>query len=217
MYSFIENVLQYSITFFAILDPIGVSAIMLSMVHTNITKQEVAKVAYKVSATIIVAFFIVLFGGNIILQIFGINENSIKVIGGIVLILMSIRMIQGSSEDKNKIAQKNDENDEVEIHNDLSIIPIAIPITFGPGIFSTIIIVRQQTIEFYDTISIIIAFLINAFLIYIIFRNSIYIKKYLGITGQNIITKIMGLIVGAISVQFIVDGLLKLFRLYNNI
>ena len=211
MGNFLEIFLQQSITFFAIMDPIGVSAIMLSILHVNITKKEMNVIAYKVTITIIIAFFVVLIGGNFVLQMFGIDSNSIKVIGGIVLIMMALNMIQGSKESK-KLTKE--ENAEVKVQDDLSIIPIAIPITFGPAVFSTIIILREQSEGFMGILAVTCAFLVNAILVYIIFKNSIYIKKYLGLTGQNIITKLMGLIVGAIAVQFIVSGIIELSKIY---
>ena len=58
------------------------------------------------------------------------------------------------------------------------------------------------------------AFCLNALVFYLVLKNSIYIKKYLGLTGQNIITKLMGLIVGAIAVQFIISGIVNLSRVY---
>ena len=211
MQEFVESVLQHGITFFAILDPIGVSAIMLSILHSNVTKTEMDTIAFRSTVTVVIAFFVVFFAGNIILNAFNINENSIKVIGGIILIITAIKMIQSSKEAKEL---SKEEGEDIKVQDDLSIIPIAIPITFGPGIFSTIIILKHQVLNMLDIASVILAFLINAFLIYIIFKNSIHIKKYLGLTGQNIITKIMGLIVGAIAVQFIVSGLVELVKIY---
>ncbi len=211
MESFLENFLQLSITFFAIIDPIGVSAIVLSILHTNVTKEEINTIAYRVTITITIAFFVVLIGGNFILQMFGIDSNSIKVIGGIVLILMALNMIQGSKESK-KLTKE--EGEEVKVQDDLSIIPIAIPITFGPAVFSTIIILKEQSESIFGILAVILAFLVNAVLVYIIFKNSIYIKKYLGLTAQNMITKLMGLIVGAIAVQFIVGGIIELSKIY---
>lgn len=213
MQNFIEQVLQQSITFFAILDPIGVSAIMLSLVHININKKQINKIAYKATLTVVIAFFVVLISGHFILSLFGIDENSLKVIGGIVLIIMAISMLQSSKESK---SLSKEEDDDINNQEDLSVIPIAIPITFGPGMFSTIVILKQQSSTLLDILGIIIAFLINAIIMYYIFKNSIHIKDYLGITGQNIITKIMALIVGAIAVQFIISGTINLSLMYLN-
>ena len=200
--------LQQSITFFAILDPIGISAIALSLLSVNITKSQINKVAFKTTFTIIIAFFVVLILGETILKIFGIDENSLKVMGGIVLILMAISMVNGT------VKTKNDKSLDEKKDEDLSVIPLGIPIAFGTGLFTTIIIFKHQAQTFMDLFSISMAFCINALVFYFILKNSIYIKKYLGLTGQNIITKLMGLIVGAIAVQFIVGGIVSLSKGY---
>lgn len=211
MTDFFNILLQNSITFFAIMDPIGVSALVLSLVSANVTKHEMNKIAYKSTITIIVAFFVVLLSGDFILKLFGIDQHSLKVMGGIVLILTALQMVNGSKKNKK---QSKEEEQENKIHEDLSVIPIGIPITFGPGLFTTIIIFKQEAHTVTDVSALVLAFLLNAVLIYLAFKNSIYIKKYMGITGQNIITKLMGLIVGAIAVQFIVSGAVNLVKGY---
>ena len=208
---FFDSLLQNTITFFAFLDPSGVSALVLSILPANTTSSQMNDIARKSTFTIIIAFFVVLFTGDFILQIFAINANSIKVMGGLVLILMALQMVRGSN--KSKKPTKAEEKDSKE-QEDLSVIPIGIPITFGPGIFTTILIYKQEANTFTDISIIIIAFLINAALIYITFKYSIYLKKILGLTGQNIVTKLMGLIVGAIAVQFIISGIVSLTKAY---
>jgi len=202
----IQDFLQQSITFFAIMDPIGVSAIALSLLSTNITKSQISTIAKKSTFTILIAFIVVLISGDFILRLFGIGEDSLKVMGGIILLLMAISMVGGSSEAKKEDEDKNDE--------ELAVIPIGIPIAFGTGLFTTIIIFKHQAQTFLDVLSIVLAFCVNALLFYLILKNSIYIKKYLGLTGQNIITKLMGLIVGAIAVQFIISGVVHLGKSY---
>lgn len=203
----LSTFLQQSITFFAILDPIGISAIALSILSPNITKTQINKVAYKSTLTIIIAFFVVLITGDMILKLFGIDENSLKVMGGIILILMAISMVNGPT-------TKADDSLDEKNNEELSVIPLGIPIAFGTGLFTTIVIFKHQAQTAFDLFSISMAFSLNALVFYLILRNSIYIKKYLGLTGQNIITKLMGLIVGAIAVQFIVGGIVNLSKVY---
>ncbi len=208
---FLNLLMQHTITMMAIVDPIGVSAIMLSLLPETATKEEVNKIAYKSTLTIVIAFFVVLFTGNILLKIFGIELDSIKVMGGIVLLFTGLKMVSGAIENKN---QTKEERAEVKTHEDFSVIPLAIPITFGPGIFATVIILKGHSHSFLDLLALILAFLIVALGVYLSFKNSIYIKKYLGITGQKIISRLMGLIVGAIAVQFILSGTAKLLKVY---
>ena len=188
------------------MDPIGVSAIALSLLSTTITKSQITSIAKKSTLTILIAFFVVLITGDLILKIFGIGEDSLKVMGGIILLLMAISMVNGNAQKSTKEQNKNDE--------ELSVIPIGIPIAFGTGLFTTIIIFKHQAESFVDLFSITLAFALNAIIFYFVLKNSIYIKKFFGLTGQSIVTKLMGLIVGAIAVQFIISGVVHLSKSY---
>ena len=211
MADFFNLLLQHTITMMAIIDPLGVSAIMLSLLPQNTTKAHIDKIAAKATMTIIVAFFVVLLSGNFLLNLFGIEIDSLKVMGGIILLLTAIKMVQGSMESKN---QTEEEREEAIKNDEFSVIPLGIPITFGPGIFATIIILRGHSESVASLAALIIAYLIVAFSVYLAFKNSIYIRHYLGITGQKIVSRLMGLIVGAIAVQFIVGGISVLAKHY---
>ncbi|MDD4506407.1 MAG: MarC family protein [Sulfurospirillaceae bacterium] len=211
MVEFLNLLLQHTITMMAIVDPLGVSAIMLSLLPQNTTKEAINKIAFKATMTIIVAFFVVLATGNFLLNLFGIEIDSLKVMGGIVLLLTAIKMVQGSIESKN---QTEEEREEAIKNDEFSVIPLGIPITFGPGIFATIIILRGQSMDATSLFALVLAYLIVALCVYLSFKNSIYIRKYLGITGQKIVSRLMGLIVGAIAVQFVVGGITTLVHHY---
>lgn len=211
MVEFFNLLLQHTITMMAIVDPLGVSAIMLSLLPQSTTKEHIDKIAWKATMTIIVAFFVVLLTGNFLLNLFGIEIDSLKVMGGIILLLTAIKMVQGSMESKN---QTEEEREEAIKNDEFSVIPLGVPITFGPGIFATIIILRGHSEGVVSIAALIIAYLIVALSVYLAFKNSIYIRHYLGITGQKIVSRLMGLIVGAIAVQFIVGGISVLAKHY---
>lgn len=211
MTDFFNLLLQHTITMMAIVDPLGVSAIMLSLLPSTATKAQINKIAYKSTITIVIAFIVVLATGNFLLKLFGIELDSLKVMGGIILLLTAIKMVNGSIENKN---QTKEEREEAQNHDEFAIIPLAIPITFGPGIFATVVILKGQTNTFIDLSALVIAYLIVAFAVYLAFKNSVYIKEYMGITGQKIISRLMGLIVGALAVQFILSGIVSLVREY---
>lgn len=211
MVDFFNLLLQYTITIIAIVDPLGVSAIMLSLLPQSTTKEHIDKIATKATLTIVVAFFVVLISGNFLLNLFGIEIDSLKVMGGIILLLTAIKMVQGSMESKN---QTEEEREEAIKNDEFSVIPLGVPITFGPGVFATIIILRGEHLEMVSLSALVLAYLIVALSVYLAFKNSIYIRKYLGITGQKIVSRLMGLIVGAIAVQFIVGGVSVLVKHY---
>ncbi len=208
---FLNLLLQHTITMMAIVDPLGVSAIMLSLLPGDATKEQISKIAYKSTLTILVAFVVVLISGNFLLKLFGIELDSLKVMGGIILLFTAIKMVNGAIENKN---QTKEEREEAQNHDEFAIIPLGIPITFGPGIFATVIILKGHTHTVIELSALILAYLIVALAVYLSFKNSIYIKKYLGITGQKIISRLMGLIVGAIAVQFVLSGSTALIKNY---
>jgi multiple antibiotic resistance protein len=208
MSDFLSLFLQQSITIFAIIDPLGVSAILLSLAPPSTNHKQMKAIAFKSTITIIVAFFTVLLTGKFVLVLFGIELDSLKAMGGIVLLLMAIKMVQGNLEPKN---QTPEEQEEALQAHEFAVIPLGIPITFGPGIFAAIVILKASATSYLDLVALTCAFLSVAFLTYLAFRYSLYIREYLGITGQKIISRLMGLIVGAIAVQFIVGGVSSLW------
>ncbi len=211
MEHFFNLILSQGVAMFAILDPIGVSAIIPSLLHENITKMQMRRVAFVATITAMIAFFIVLVTGDFVLKLFGIDINSLKAMGGIVLLLMAVNMVNGHSKKRSHHTKEEDDSKE---HENIAVIPIGIPIIFGPGIFATIIVFKSQAVNMSDIFSLIIAFLINMLLLYLTLRNSIYIKKVVGITGERIVTRLMGLITGAIAIQFIVSGVIEIAKRY---
>ncbi len=212
MEHFFNLFLAEAVAIFAILDPIGVSAMIPSLLHQNITKQEIKRVAFMATLTALIAFFVVLLSGDFILKLFGIDMNSLKAMGGVVLLLMAVNMVNGHS--KKKSHHSKEEEDEAKEHENLAVIPIGIPIIFGPGLFATVIVYKSQAISIGDVFSLVFAFLANAFVLYLTLRNSIYIKKVVGITGERIVTRLMGLITGAIAIQFMVSGVVEIAKKY---
>jgi len=210
MEHFFDLLLSQAVAIFAILDPVGVSAMLPSLLHQDITKKEMNRVAFMATLTTLIAFFTVLVTGDFILKLFGIDMNSLKAMGGVVLLLMAVDMVSGYSKKRNH--NKEEDEEEAKEYENLAVIPIGIPIIFGPGLFATVVVFKSQTEGVADVFSLVIAFLINIFILYFTLKNSIYIKKVVGITGERIVTRLMGLITGAIAIQFIVSGVVEIAK-----
>lgn len=204
MQAILEHFLKETITFAAIMDPVGVSAMMLGMLSHQATHSEVSVIAKQAAWTILIAFFVVFVAGDSILTAFGINQFSLKVIGGIVLLLMALEML-GSSSGRMLSAENPDR---------IGVIPLGIPVIFGAGLFTTVIIFKQQADSWTDVAITVAAFLVNAVAMYIILRYAIHLRRWLGKTAENVITKLMGLITGAIAIQFIIGGAVELTKQY---
>jgi multiple antibiotic resistance protein len=104
-----------------------------------------------------------------------------------------------------------EENDEAQEKEDVSVIPLGIPILFGPGVIATIIVLNNNHLhQFNEVISytlISISIFIASIVVYVTLRYASSINKALGVTGMKILTRIMGLIVGAIAAQFLISGI----------
>ncbi|MDD2951009.1 MAG: MarC family protein, partial [Sulfuricurvum sp.] len=140
--------------------------------------------------------------------LFGINSSSVMVIGGIVLLLMSIQMVQGKIPETSHSVE---ESKVAMLKENISVIPIGIPILFGPGVISTLMIFKAKSSNIVEIALLLIAVMISGWLIYLTLRNAIFLTKVLGVSGLKIMTRIMGLIVGAIAAQFIIFGIKALW------
>ncbi len=203
---FVSLLVHNTIALITIINPIAAASIMIGMLPSG-SHDIVKPVAIKATLTLLAASFITLFGGEFIFKIFGINTMSLKVIGGIILMMIAINMAYGQHKQGK---HTKEEHDEAQDKEDVSIVPLGIPILFGPGLIATIIVLQNNLageshiILSYvlNGVSIIIASIVTFFtLLY-----AVAIDKLLGITGMKILTRIMGLIVGAIAAQFLISG-----------
>ena len=207
MQEYISLLLHDTIALITILNPIAAASIMVSLIDAP-TPANIRPIAFKATLTVIVASLVTLFTGEMIFKLFGINVLSLKVIGGVILMMIAINMAYGQA---SKSRRTPEEKNEAQEKDDISIVPLGIPILFGPGVIATIIVLNNNLISKYSmeiSYSIVtVSILISSFIVYITLRYAGVINRALGITGMKILTRIMGLIVGAIAAQFLVSGI----------
>jgi len=199
--------LHDTIALITILNPIAAASIMISMISPA-TPATIRPTAWRATLTVIIASFVTLYTGEFLFKIFGINVLSIKVIGGIILMLIAINMAYGQP---TKSRHTKEEAEEAEEKEDISIVPLGIPILFGPGVIATIVVLNHTNghdlglLTGYGVVS--VAILLAAATVYLTLRYAGAINRVLGVTGMKILTRIMGLVVGAIAAQFLVSGI----------
>ena len=203
----IHQVMFDTISLITILNPIAGAAIMLSLVKYS----EIPEVSKKASMTVLISSIATMLLGGLIFKIFGINLPSIKAIGGVVLLIIALNMVQGKTVAPTNHTPK--EQDIAEEKEDVSIIPLAIPILFGPGVITTIIVLNEKAITLLQKGILAISIVISALLVYITLRNASAISKFLGVNGLKITTRIMGLIIGAIAFMFLIGGVKSLWNM----
>jgi len=196
----LNDILFNTISLVTILNPIAAAAIMLSLVKYS----EIPVVSKKASLTVFISSVITMIAGGSLLKFFGINIPSIKAIGGVVLLIMAINMIQGKS--ISSVNSTDKEKAAAQEKDDVAIIPLAIPILFGPGVITTIIVLNEKTHTMIDKLILFISILFSTLITYVILRNGSYLSRILGVNGLKVVTRIMGLIIGAIAFLFLVGG-----------
>ncbi|APW66733.1 hypothetical protein LPB137_13135 [Poseidonibacter parvus] len=182
---------------FFIMTPFFVLSVFLTVTH-DATIKERKKLAIKVTTSVIVVSLVLLFFGNHIFDVFGITLDAFRIGAGALMFLSAVELIQG-----NKATAKVGDKDIL----DLAVVPLAIPITIGPGTIG-ILLVMGATFEnkssmVMGSLALICAVLVIGIMLY----SSNIIEKIIGKQGLLVISKITGLFLAALSAQIVFTGI----------
>jgi multiple antibiotic resistance protein len=208
---FFTIILKSFVSLFAILNPFGAIPVFVSLTQ-NYSKNDRQYVIRHSSYFVfgILTFFLLF--GELLFKIFGIDIGSLEVAGGILLSLVSLNMVFGNP---HKERTSKDELAEAEDKENIALVPLARPLLSGPGAIATVVTLStslKNNYIFY--IAIVIAIILACVGVFAVLSSSIHLNKLLGKTGIGIISRLMGIILLAISVQFVVNGLKVLFPLF---
>jgi len=195
------------ISLFAILDPIGVIPIII-LFTADMTAPKRAHIGRLASFTVCGILLVALLLGKPLLSFFGISINSFRVAGGILLMLIAIKMLLGNfSPDR----LSDNENTDGEAIPASAIVPLSTPLLAGPGSISAVIVEAHKAhgIEHYLVMSLEIVLL--SVTVWLTFLIAPWVAKRLGKIGIDVFTRLMGLILASIAVEFIAGGLRGLF------
>lgn len=151
----------------------------------------------------ILLFFAVL--GNVILDIFGITIPALRTAGGILLLLIAIDMV--FARHSGGTGTTDEEEIEARQSHDISVFPLAMPLMAGPGAISAVILLTtgaRSDLEFWLVLAAIVVILALCWLTLLI---AIPIQRLLGLTGLSVVSRIVGILLAALAVQFVFDGI----------
>jgi len=197
--------LKYFISLLVIVDPFF-AAVIVSTIANSVT--EVKSIGKGATLTFLVASLITILFGEAFLKLIGVSVFSIKIFGGLILLHMAFQMLQAH---KPKTKHTDREEEAVYEKSNISVIPIGIPILFGPGAFTTLLIFREEASTLFSMLQLVLAVLSLAVIIYFSILNSLFFSKRLGPTGIGVMMRIFGLFTGALGSQFVVDGIKHLW------
>lgn len=173
---------------FAVIDIIGSIPVIISL------KQRVGEInAIKASLVSMGIMIVFLFLGTSILDLIGIQISDFAIAGSVLIFIVAFEMILGIKITRDEVPQS------------ATVIPVAFPLIAGTGTLTTLLSIRAE----YSVLSILIAIVVNVFIVYVVLRNLYRIEKILGVSGIAIMKKVFGIILLALAI--------KLFRKYTGL
>ncbi len=191
----------------AIVNPLGAIPVFLSLCGER-HPSEIRTIARVTATSVAVVLLVSAWIGETILSFFGIGIPAFRTGGGLLILLMAIAMMHAK---QSHVKRSPEEEDADTDRNDIAVVPLAIPLLAGPGAISLVVVDRQYSTAMYHSIMISVCIVMVALAVWVTLRLAEPIGERMGITGLNIVTRIMGLLLAAIGVQMIADGMIQLF------
>lgn len=165
------------------------------------------------SLTVFITITFFTIAGELLLRALGISIGSFQVAGGILVFLIAINMMNGEGNPVKPDQENVDFDDSFETIGSTAaaVVPLAIPMIVGPGGISTVIIYSAQVHSWQQKLAIIIAGLLIAIFCYLSLMAAGRLSRFLGDTGLNIISRIMGMLLAAVAIEILVSGVRTIF------
>ena len=202
---------------FVAVEPFGVVPAFVSLTK-QYTPEEMKKTSLRSSlfgAAVLVFFSLF---GIWIFKFLQIDINAFKAAGGLLLLLTALDMLRANEE--NSCRKCSDEElSEAKEKKDISLVPVAIPMLSGPGAITSVVVFSTDHTQSHLVHFMILALAISVIFVisYFVLRNSVYIKQLLGKSGITVFERIMGLLLAALSIQFILSGVLGVIKIHFSI
>jgi len=194
--------LTFSAIFFVV-DPFAVIPMFLVITEGDTTSKK-RWMALKASGVATVTLLLFAAAGGAVFRLFGVTLGAFRIAGGILLFLMAIEMVRAQ---RSRVRTSPEEVREGVEKEDVAIIPLGIPMLAGPGAIATVMVVMGEARGAADRMLVVVGcILMTGLLTFLLLRVAPYLARLLKTTGINILNRIMGLILAAMAVQFIVNG-----------
>ncbi len=189
----------------AIVNPISTVPYFLSF--TQDSKEERPKIALETTLAVFIIMVVSVFLGTSILGFFNITVDGFRIAGGLLLLYLSFNMLFA----KKRVRHTEEENQEAQEKESVAVIPLAIPLLAGPGTISTIILLSSRLENLVEKFILVSACLIVTLCVWTALAMAPQISRAISQTGMNVFTRIMGLLLAAVAVEFVINGLKAAF------
>ena len=187
---------------FSMMNPIGNVGVFVDLTAER-PRNEAVRIAWTCAFAVTVTLLIVNWSGTVLLNFFGITIDSLRAAGGVIVLLIGLQMLSNKSEHKGSSAEHEDAKSRASI----AVVPLAIPIVAGPGTMATVLVAAQQNPSVLSKFEISVVIMMLAGLTGLLFSFAIPIAERLGASGMGVVTRVMGMILAAIAMGMLAEGL----------
>lgn len=194
-------------TFLATVGPVDLAALLAALTpyHTQAERRAVAVKAVGIATCILLVFA---FGGNALLSSLGISLAALRISGGILLLLMAVGMVFGEAAGSRR--PSGEEALEAMQKPDISVFPMATPLIAGPAtIGASLLLMAETRGEILLQLAVVGALLAVLLITLLLFMAASTVQRILGVTGLHVVSRMIGVVLAALAVQFMLDGLLQ--------
>ena len=200
----LEFALLAATSIFFLVDPFAVIPLFLAITSDS-PPQERRDMARRAALTCAIVLTTFALAGSLIFKMFGITLPAFKIAGGIILLQIGMDMLQAR---QSSTKSTPEETEEGAAKSDASIIPLGMPMLAGPGAISTVMVLEGDSHTMWQHAIIYTTILLTSFAAFLILNGAGSVRRYLGETGIRILMRLMGLLLVALAVQFVANGLI---------
>ena len=201
-----SSYITFAVTLLTIVNPIGSLALFTGIAGDRPLGEQ-KTIARTAGLAVAVILVVVTWTGAGILAFFGVTPAGLQAAGGTILILLGLSMLRSETP---RIKATRKERVDAHDRESIAIVPLAIPITAGPGAITTVILATQDLPTATDRAVLSAIGILTGLLIWLCFHFAAPIANKLGVTGVRVVTRIMGLLLTAIAFQMLANGLRQL-------
>lgn len=200
----LESLLKTFVVFFVVVEPISLVPVFAALTRGGGGgfRQRMAIKAIVVSAMI---FAIFLVSGDALLRVLGISLDAFKIAGGLLLFLLAVDMVFARQSGLRSATVR--EQEEARFRQDISVFPLAFPLIAGPGALATLLLLSSATRgdpAAFLALTLVVALVLAITLLLLL--GARHVERVIGVTGANVISRLAGVILVALAVQFVIDG-----------
>ncbi len=199
--------LQAFVTLFAILDPLGNTPVFLALT-ANLSAQTRRGVALRATVYMVAVLLFFSLAGRFIFGLFGVTLAAFRVTGGLILLKVGFDMLEARD---NRMKRTDEEEAAAREKEDVSLIPLAVPMLAGPGAISAVLMLTDAGHGLMETAMVWAAVAANAALVFAAFRLAEPLSRWMGATGERLVTRLMGLLLVSLAIQFVIKGVQEIW------